>query len=135
MLAARTDPRKNDDMQTNVIDAFVQDLEPAWQRQQCAALLEKTRELCPRLRESLKWGQPHFDGNGAVLKWFCAKAWINVYFYRGHALHDPTKMFEPTDNKRLRTIKLTEQHQLDAASFTALLQQAYTLDSIDVNLP
>ncbi|MEO6997326.1 MAG: DUF1801 domain-containing protein [Terracoccus sp.] len=69
-------------MRTDV-DRFVASLEPRWQREACARLLDDVRATAG-LSEHLRWGQPYFDHAGAaVTKWFCANDWINVYFFRG----------------------------------------------------
>lgn len=70
-------------------------------------MLVDIRALPVALAESIKWGNPYFEQRGAVVKWYVAKEWINVYFYKGHLLDDPQGVFELTDNCRMRTIKIT----------------------------
>lgn len=78
--------------------------------------------------ESIKWGQPHFDGRSAVLKWYCARGWTNVIFYRGHLLADVTGLFEPTDNVRMRTWRIAPDQAVVGTGFDRLLAQAVALD-------
>jgi hypothetical protein len=92
-------------------------------------MLEDLRALREPLDESLKWRNPHFDGCGAVLKWYVAKEWINVYFYRGDLLEDRRGCFDATDNTRMRTIKVSKQRPLDRDAFRDLLGQAVGLDA------
>ena len=111
------------------VDAFVSGLPTGWKRDACLVLLEEIRALPTPLAESIKWRNPFFDLHGAVLKWYVAKGWINVYFYKGHLLDDAEGLFEPTDDSRMRTIKITEARSLDRAIFAALLHAAVKLNS------
>jgi hypothetical protein len=111
------------------VDAFVRALPTGWQQRCCLEMLEDLRALPAPLDESLKWRNPHFDRGGAILKWYVAKEWINVYFYRGALLEDRRGCFEATDNTRMRTIKVSEQRPLDRDAFRDLLGQAVALDA------
>lgn len=113
------------------VDAFVRDLPSGWKRESCQAMLVDIRALPVALAESIKWGNPYFEQRGAVVKWYVAKEWINVYFYKGHLLDDPQGVFELTDNCRMRTIKITPARPLDRAPFAELLQAAVALDGAD----
>ncbi len=108
-------------------DRFVASLEPTWQREACARLLDDVRATAG-LSEHLRWGQPYFDHAGAaVTKWFCANDWINVYFFRGRELSDPALLFAPSSNKRMLTVKVTAAHDLDRRAFRDLVRAAVAL--------
>lgn len=109
------------------VDRFVASLEPPWQREACVRLLEDVRAT-PGLGEHLKWGHPYFEYEGAaVTKWFCARDWVNVYFFRGRELPDPHGLFERSDNQRMLTIKVTVTRSLDRGAFRALVHSAVDL--------
>lgn len=113
-------------MRTDV-DRFVDSLGEDWQRQACAQLLEDVRASA-RLGEHIKWGNPYFDHSGAaVTKWFCAKGWINVYFFRGREIPDPHGLFEPSANSRMLTVKVTEALEVDRSAFRDLVRAAAAL--------
>ncbi|MGO2004588.1 MULTISPECIES: DUF1801 domain-containing protein [Micrococcaceae] len=111
------------------VDAFVSGLAVGWQRDACLVLLEEIRALPTPLEESIKWRNPYFDYNGAVVKWYVAKAWINVYFYKGYLLEDSEGLFEQTDDLRMRTVKITQARPLDRVSIAALLDAAVELNT------
>lgn len=109
------------------VDRFVDSLGDDWRRQACAQLLEDVRASA-RLGEHIKWGHPYFDYAGAaVTKWFCARDWINVYFFRGRELLDPHGLFEPSANSRMLTVKVTDALDLDRNAFRDLVRAAATL--------
>lgn len=110
------------------VDAFIGALERPWQQKTCRELLTIIRASSPPLTESLKWGQPHFDGQRSVVKWYCAAGWTNVIFYRGHKLDDIDGLFEPTDNAKLRTWRITAGQPVLGKAFHRLLAQAVALD-------
>ncbi len=91
-------------------------------------MLAEIRSADGPLSESLKWGNPYFSRHSAVLKWFVAKDWINVYFYRGHLMADPNGYFEPTQNARMRTLRVTADRIVAPSAFRELLDQAIRLD-------
>ena len=109
------------------VDRFVESLGESWQREACANLLGDIRTSA-RLSEHIKWGHPYFDYEGsAVLKWFCAKNWINVYFFRGRELSDPRELFEASDNHRMLTVKIHDANGLDRGAFRDLVRAAAVL--------
>lgn len=110
------------------VDCFIDGLQRPWQQQACRELLAIVRASTPSLAESLKWGQPHFDGHGAVVKWYCAARWTNVIFYRGNRLDDVDGLFEPTANAKMRTWRITPDQRVAGQRFDRLLAQAVALD-------
>ncbi|MGV8979111.1 MAG: DUF1801 domain-containing protein [Cellulomonas sp.] len=110
------------------VDGFIDGLQRPWQQRTCRDLLAITRASSPSLAESLKWGQPHFDGRRAVVKWYCAAGWTNVIFYRGHRLDDGDGLFEPTGNARMRNWRITPEEPVVGRGFDRLLTQAVALD-------
>jgi hypothetical protein len=98
-------------------------------------MLDDIRALPVELDESIKWRNPNFDRDGAVVKWFLANEWINVIFYKGHLLDDRDGCFEPTDNIRMRTIKITEARPLDRSAWDRLLRAAVECNTPDVARP
>lgn len=108
------------------VESFAEQLD-GWQRVSYAQLLSLIRATFP-FGEHIKWGNPYFEIAGsAVMKTFCAKDWINVYFFRGCELADPDELFEATTNARMRTIRITSRTVLDPAPFRDLLARAVEL--------
>lgn len=110
------------------IDTFIEQLPAAWQKEQCTEIVRLIRASGKPIAESIKWGNPYFDYNGGLIKVFCAKSWINIYFYKGYLLEDSHHYFEASDNSRMRTIKLFANKPLEARLFTDLLAAAIKLN-------
>jgi len=109
------------------VDRFVKGLELGWQRYACAEVLEDIRSSATFV-EHLKWRHPYFELNGsAVLKWFCAKGWINVYFFRGCELTDTAGLFELTNNTKMRTVRIYADTNLYRQGFRDLITEAADL--------
>lgn len=112
---------------TGDVDGFVAALHEDWQRRACRRLLKEIRAAAP-FGKHIKWRHPYFDLEGAaVLKWFCAKDWINVYFFRGRELRDPHGLFQPSDNSKMLTVKVTQATDLDSVTFRELVRAAAAL--------
>ena len=110
----------------NFIDALGTD----WQRKACQELLDLQQAAEPNIDGAIKWQNPYFSYNGqALLKWYVAKEWINVYFFKGIQLDDPNGLFEETDNKAMRTVKLFENSELDKQAYEQLVKSALQLNA------
>ena len=107
------------------IDTFIATL-PDWQKQQCLLALKVIRDSSSEIVESLKWGNPYFDLHGSFIKFFVAKDWVNIYFYKGYLLQ--SELFEPSDNTKMRTVKLYANKPFDIAEFTDLVNEAAKLN-------
>jgi hypothetical protein len=111
------------------IERFIATRPADWQRNLCDRLLAAQRRVDMGIAEAIKWGNPYFSHDGrALLKWYCAKKWINVYFFRGVELADPDGLFIDTDNKAMRTIRLFDDSVLDEAGYRDLVARALALD-------
>ena len=116
-------------MSREAVNRFVSCLEQRWQQDFCAELLRDIRAVRPPLDEAIKWHNPYFSGRAAVLKWYCAKDWINVYFYRGSELDDPDGVFAPSNSRRLRALRYSAGQGHPRSVFVPLLEQAVRLDA------
>jgi hypothetical protein len=111
------------------IQQFIDNLSLNWQREVCQSLLELQQSVEPSVEGAIKWQNPYFSYNGqALLKWYCAKEWINVYFFKGIQLDDPHHLFEDTDNKAMRTIKLFVDTKLNTEAYKELVKEAVELN-------
>lgn len=107
------------------VDSFIEELS-GWQRKQCSLVVHIIRNSADGIAEDLKWGNPYFDLNGGFIKLFVAKDWINVYFYKGYLLQ--SKLLEPSDNVKMRTVKIYPNKPLNKVEFTKLVDQAIKLN-------
>ena len=114
------------------VEGFIHNLEPDWQQEVCRRLLASQRQVSDEIDEAIKWGNPYFSANGrALLKWYCAKGWINVYFFKGRELADPDGLFIETDNRSMRTIRLFGDPTLDEEGYRDLVRRALILNGND----
>lgn len=98
-----------------------------WPRETVRSITVAIREA-GRFDESIKWGNPYFaiDGRAAV-KLFVARDWVNVYFYRGAELSDPSGLLEPGDQKRMRKMRV-HRGQAVPGAFVDLVLEARGLE-------
>lgn len=109
--------------------AYLADLAIPWQRQVCERVIASIRTLAT-FEEDLKWGHPYFAvGGAAAIKLYCAAKWINVYFYRGHELDDPSGLFDTDTNSSMRKIRISEKSSINNAALLTLIAQAHALHS------
>jgi hypothetical protein len=112
----------------NDVETFVERLSIKWQQQKCKELLAIQHEASKNIESAIKWGNPYFCYNGkALLKWYCANNWINVYFFRGKELNDKNGLFIKTDNMKMRTIKIFVETEINDEGYLDLIRQAVAL--------
>lgn len=110
------------------VQEFIDNLDKKWQHLSCRQLLALQQDVDSAIEGAIKWQNPYFSYNGhALLKWYCANDWINVYFFKGAQLQDPAHLFEETDNKSMRTIKLFADSELNEDAYWELVKSAVDL--------
>lgn len=112
---------------SNPIDEFVDSLKIDWQRSTCRSLVVAIRKVKPALMESIKWKNPYFENDGAVLKFFVAKNWIDIFVYRGYELSKFQDMFVADENKKMRAIKIMAGSDFDFVRFQRMVEAAIKL--------
>ena len=111
------------------VQDFIDNLSPDWQHKTCQELLTIQHDASSDIEGEIKWQNPYFSYNRqALLKWYCAKDWINIYFFKGVQLNDPNNLFEETDNKAMRTVKLFTDSTLDKEAYSELVKAAIELN-------
>jgi len=69
---------------TEDVEIFIGRIALDWQQRACQAIWADIVAMAPNVETEIKWGTPYFSMSGrAIVKWFVAKAWINIYFFRG----------------------------------------------------
>lgn len=87
-----------------------------------------TRRVKPKLNESIKWKNPYFENNGAVLKLFVAKKWIDIFIYREYELVEFEDMFRKNENSKMRAIKIESEHSFNYDRFEKMVKIAVKLN-------
>ena len=112
------------------VNDFIANIKNEWQIQKCRELLSLQIGSNKDIEASIKWGNPYFSLNGqALLKWYIADNWINVYFFKGSSIKDEAGLFEKTDNSKMRTFKLFPDTIINERAYKHLLKQAEDLNS------
>ena len=115
-------------MSDNEIDNFVKQIKTEWQKNACKEIIKIIRRVKPKLNESIKWKNPYFENNGAVLKMFIAKKWIDILFYHGYELVEFEDMFRRDENSKMRAIKIESEHSFNYDRFEKMVNTAVKLN-------
>lgn len=111
-------------MKNPAIDQYISGLDQAWWQKTVKQLRQVVHQADPEIVEEIKWGTPFFSHQGGVAWIFCAKLWVHLGFPQGALLDDSHGLFEPTNNKAKRTIKITEGQAIPTEIIAGLVKQA-----------
>lgn len=106
------------------VDDYITNVNDDWQREVVIALRNLVHEADPEIQETMKWGTPTFEHNGIAAWLFCAKDWVHFSFPQGALLDSSHNLFEPTENKAQRTIKIKKDTKLPHKVIIQLVKQA-----------
>lgn len=106
------------------VTEYIQSIEQDWQRSIAKRLRALVHEVDSDVEEKLKWGSAAFDHNGPVIWMFCAQNWVHISFPQGSLLDSAHGLFEPTENKGQRTIKIYKKDRFPEKVLTQLIVQA-----------
>ncbi len=109
-------------MHNQEVTSYIDNLEPKWQREVIDKIRQSAHQADPEIEEAIKWGSPTFSHNGPVLWVFSADGWVHVSFPHGELLDSSHGLFEKTDSKGQRTIKLREKDNFPQDTFVELLR-------------
>ena len=115
-------------MSDNDVDRFINQIKAEWQKNVCKEIIKRIRNIKPKLNESIKWKNPYFENNGAVLKLFAAKEWIDIFFYRGYELEEFQDTFRKDENRKMRAIKIYREDSFDYDQFEKMVKSAVKLN-------
>lgn len=110
-------------MRHTEVDAYIAK-EETWKQRILQDLRVAVHAGDPKIVETIKWGSPYFEDNGGVAWMFCATDWVNFSFRQGALLDDSHGLFEPTDNKAMRTIKFAKDTEVPKSTIASLVRQA-----------
>ncbi len=112
------------------VNAYVAKLSQEWQRKAVIELRRLIHQSDNAIQETLKWGAPAFEHNGIVVWVFCAKDWVHLSFPQGALLDNGHNLFEPTQNKAQRTVKLYKNIKIPGKIIVQLLKEAVRINSL-----
>jgi len=113
-------------MAEKTVDAYIAGLE-GWKAEVASKVRQIVLEAAPDAVESIKWAQPVYETNGPFCYMKAFKNSINLGFWRGVELEDPTGLLQGTGEK-MRHVKLAGIDDVDEAALAALVRQAVQLN-------
>ena len=113
------------------IDAYV-----AKQADFARPILERVRKAYhrahPDIVETMKWSMPHFELDGLVGHMAAFKAHVNLGFWRGAEIEDPTGLFSPRPRSRQSAAKVASLRETPTqAVLVKMIKQAIALNQAD----
>ena len=84
-------------------------------------------ETAPEVRETIKWSNPCYRGNGDIFYIAATDSYVNLGFFGGATLTDPSGRIEGT-GKRMRHVKVRALEDIDEAQFAAWIGEAVAND-------
>lgn len=121
-------------MRNDDVTKYIKDL-PEWQQ----AILREVRDLVhdadPDISETIKWHSPAYEHDGLAVWTYAAHDWVSVAFPQGALFDDPQDLFEPTENKAMRTVKLHEGQDVPRAALMDLVGQAVEANKAGHKVP
>ena len=91
------------------------------------SIANKLRELIKNIDseiiETLKWGMPNYEKDGAICALRTGNGYIALQFYNGKNLHDPDSLLEGS-GKKMRHIKIWNETDIIETLFISWIKEA-----------
>lgn len=75
-----------------------------------------------KISETLKWGMPNYEKDGAICALRLGNGYIALQFYDGTCLDDPDSLLEGS-GKRMRHVKVFSKSEIIDTLFTSWIKQ------------
>ncbi len=108
------------------VDDYVAGLD-GWQRDIVDVLRAIVQKAAPNSSESIKWGQPVYEDAGPFAHIKAFKSHVNVGFWRGIDLPDPSGALTGSGDK-MRHIKISSPEELDESVLADFVAKAVRLN-------
>ncbi|MCA9893506.1 MAG: DUF1801 domain-containing protein [Anaerolineae bacterium] len=110
---------------SNVVSAFIENINQEWQMKVCRQLDATIREAIPDAEARIQYKKPHYLKNGKYAAVFgTAKGWVSFTIFNATSLKAPSEQFEASDSGDRLTIKILENQDVDYAKIGGLLKEA-----------
>jgi hypothetical protein len=111
------------------VEACIQNA-PEFARPICRTLRDLIQRAAPELRETIKWGNPCYEGRRLVCGLAAFQKHVRLFFFRGARVPDPDRLFTTgEDNARGRAIKFSSVDEIPVKKLEALVRAASKLDA------
>lgn len=108
------------------VDSWISEHDPSL-RQIAEALRNLILSIGPDLKESVKWGNPMYQGNDRVLYLSATETYVSLGFFDGASLDDPNGRIDGT-GKRMRHVKVRALEDIDTDQFESWIREALAID-------
>ena len=109
------------------VDGYIKD-QPEWQGKIITQLRKILKNTAPNAKETIKWAQPVYeDENGPFCFMKAHKNHVNIGFWRGAAMNDPTNVLEGYGVK-MRHIKIYQETNINENVISDFIKQALDLN-------
>ena len=105
-----------------------------WRGETLSRIRKLIQKADPDVVEQWKWmGTPVWAHDGIICTGESYKSIVKLTFAKGASLKDPAKLFNSSlDGNVRRAIDIHEGEEIDAAAFSALIQEALVLNAASV---
>jgi hypothetical protein len=93
-------------------------------------VIAAVKQIGPHLRVERKWGHDWFAGTDLICGVFAFKQHVDIEFWRGTTLPDPSGLLEGT-GKNMRNVKVHTLEDARAPALLTLLRAAIELDQTE----
>jgi hypothetical protein len=117
------------------VDAYIRKA-PDFARPILTRLRELFHRAEPRIRETMKWGVPHFEYKGIVGSFAAFKQHVGFGFWKSKLMKDPAGLFNGDPKASMSSSKVTSIKQLPADKIMlAYITQAVELNENEIKVP
>ncbi len=117
------------------IDAYIERSSPPF-RSLCLKLRDLIHEACPDIKETIKWGFPHFEYEGIVCSFATFKEHMSFGFWKGDILDDPQGLLAGVGKTQMGAMRIETPDDLPPDDvLVTLIKQAVRLNVEGIKVP
>ena len=110
------------------VDSWLYEHDP-YLRQIASTLREIVLEEDPGLKESVKWGNPIYEGRRRVIYLSATEDYVTLGFFSGANLSDASNRMEPS-GRRMRRFRVRALEDIDESQVRAWIKEVLVADSL-----
>jgi hypothetical protein len=110
------------------VDSWLYEHDP-YLRNIASSLREIVLEEGPGLKESVKWGNPIYEGRRRVIYLSATEDYVTLGFFSGANLRDAFNRMEPS-GRRMRRFRVRALEDIDESQVRAWIKEVLVADSL-----
>jgi uncharacterized protein YdeI (YjbR/CyaY-like superfamily) len=113
------------------VDDFLEKKATGWKNEVLSKIRALILDTSPKLKETIKWGVPYYEGKKNVLGMTSFKDHVAIWFQEGVHLSDPKKLLVQAQDitKAQRQIRISENDNPDYETIALYIQEAAENDA------